>query len=151
MHHSVTGICTCVQISVTKRCIVTYVTGVLWDVCNRSTQTIRISHPCQASRVDPKLPGHLVGTLPKYNEDQGCPLSCWASTFFIAFYLFAVMCCTLNETGCLNGSKMRLQFYLLRWCVFSWIWHDVDHSTSMFVGQGVHKLLNLFVIWLWHD
>ena len=36
MHHFVTEMCTQVHISVTKRCIVGYGTGVLWDLCNRS-------------------------------------------------------------------------------------------------------------------
>ena len=35
-HHFVTEMCTCVHISVTKRCIVGYVTGALWDLCDRS-------------------------------------------------------------------------------------------------------------------
>ena len=37
MHHSVTEICTCVHISVTKKCIVGCGAGALWGLCNRSS------------------------------------------------------------------------------------------------------------------
>ena len=36
MHHFVTEMCTRVNISVTKWCIMGYGTGALWDLCNRS-------------------------------------------------------------------------------------------------------------------
>ena len=45
MHHVVTEMCTHVHISVTKKCIVGYRTGALWDLWCGSA-TVLSTHPC---------------------------------------------------------------------------------------------------------
>ena len=45
MHHFVKGICTCVHISITKWCIVGYLTNALWELWDRSDDLVLPEYP----------------------------------------------------------------------------------------------------------
>ena len=110
-----------VHISVTKRCIVGYRTGALWDLCESSISTNNTHPHISPSQVSYRM--YIASILEKNDVDI---------TYAIFFYLC--------EDKCSSGIIMYNFHHLPS--------HDLSRS-SAFQHHPIHQLSYIFVITLY--